>query len=162
MKKIEGGVTAAQGFEAASAAARIKYEGRTDMALIFSKAPCECAGTFTTNVVKAAPVIWDREMVYSGAAAHAVIVNSGIANACTGKTFEEAEAEFEGQGYGVFKPAVGEAVVELLRPIREQAAELMRDKAYLEGIYKEGAERASYLAEKTLRKVYKKVGFVAR
>ena len=84
MKKIEGGVTAAQGFEAASAAARIKYEGRTDMALIFSKAPCECAGTFTTNVVKAAPVIWDREMVYSGAAAHAVIVNSGIANACTG------------------------------------------------------------------------------
>ena len=80
----------------------------------------------------------------------------------TGKTFEEAEAEFEGQGYGVFKPAVGEAVVELLRPIREQAAELMRDKAYLEGIYKEGAERASYLAEKTLRKVYKKVGFVAR
>ena len=80
----------------------------------------------------------------------------------TGKTFEEAEAEFEGQGYGVFKPAVGEAVVELLRPIREQAAELMRDKAYLEGIYKEGAERASYLAEKTLRKVYKKVGFIAR
>ena len=62
----------------------------------------------------------------------------------------------------MFKPAVGEAVVELLRPIREQAAELMRDKAYLEGIYKEGAERASYLAEKTLRKVYKKVGFVAR
>ena len=100
MKKIEGGVTAAQGFEAASAAARIKYKGRTDMALIFSEAPCECAGTFTTNVVKAAPVIWDREMVYSGAAAHAVIVNSGIANACTGKegmdycrqTAEEAAA----------------------------------------------------------------------
>ena len=100
MKKIEGGVTAAQGFEAASAAARIKYKGRTDMALILSEAPCECAGTFTTNVVKAAPVIWDREMVYSGAAAHAVIVNSGIANACTGKegmdycrqTAEEAAA----------------------------------------------------------------------
>ena len=80
----------------------------------------------------------------------------------TGKTIEEAEAEFEGQGYGVFKPAVGEAVVELLRPIREQATELMRDKTYLEGVYKDGAERASYLAEKTLRKVYKKVGFVAR
>ena len=60
MKKIEGGVTAAQGFEAASAAAHIKYEGRTDMALVFSKEPCVCAGTFTTNVVKAAPVIWDR------------------------------------------------------------------------------------------------------
>ena len=85
MKKIEGGVTAAQGFEAASAAAHIKYEGRTDMALVFSKVPCVCAGTFTTNVVKAAPVIWDRDMVYSGKPAHAVIVNSGIANACTGR-----------------------------------------------------------------------------
>ena len=100
MKKIEGGVTAAQGFEAASAAAHIKYEGRTDMALIFSKEPCVCAGTFTTNVVKAAPVIWDRDMVYSGKPAHAVIVNSGIANACTGvqgmdycrQTAEEAAA----------------------------------------------------------------------
>ena len=85
MKKIEGGVTAAQGFEASSAAAGIKYKGRTDMALVFSEAPCVCAGTFTTNVVKAAPVIWDRNMVYSGADAHAVIVNSGIANACTGQ-----------------------------------------------------------------------------
>ncbi len=85
MKKISGGVTAAKGFEAASAAAHIKYEGRTDMALVFSKEPCVCAGTFTTNVVKAAPVIWDRDMVYSTAAAHAVIINSGIANACTGK-----------------------------------------------------------------------------
>ena len=85
MKKIEGGVTAAKGFEAASAAAGIKYKGRTDMALVFSEAPCVSAGTFTTNVVKAAPVIWDRELVYSGAPAHAVIVNSGIANACTGQ-----------------------------------------------------------------------------
>ena len=87
-------------FEAASAAAHIKYEGRTDMALVFSKVPCVCAGTFTTNVVKAAPVIWDRDMVYSGKPAHAVIVNSGIANACTGvqgmdycrQTAEEAAA----------------------------------------------------------------------
>lgn len=85
MKKITGGVTAAQGFEAASAAAHIKYEGRTDMALVFSKTPCVTAGTFTTNVVKAAPVIWDRDLVNSGAPAHAVIVNSGIANACTGQ-----------------------------------------------------------------------------
>ena len=66
------------------------------------------------------------------------------------------------QGYGVFKPAVGEAVVELLRPIREEADRLMGDKAYLESIYKEGAQKAGYVAEKTLRKVYKKVGFVAR
>ncbi len=80
----------------------------------------------------------------------------------TGKTIEEAEADFADQGYGVFKPAVGEAVVELLRPIREEAARLMGDKAYLEGIYREGAQKAQYLAEKTLRKVYKKVGFVAR
>ena len=80
----------------------------------------------------------------------------------TGKTIEEAEAEFAGQGYGAFKPAVGEAVVELLRPIREETERLLKDKAYLEGIYKEGAEQAQYLAMKTLRKVYKKLGFVAR
>ena len=82
--------------------------------------------------------------------------------AATGKTIEQAEAEFADQGYGVFKPAVGEAVVELVRPIREKTEQLLGDKAYLESIYKEGAERASYLANKTLRKVYKKVGFVAR
>ena len=83
-------------------------------------------------------------------------------NAATGKTIEQAEAEFADQGYGVFKPAVGEAVVELVRPIREKTEQMLGDKAYLESIYKEGAERASYLANKTLRKVYKKVGFVAR
>ena len=82
--------------------------------------------------------------------------------AATGKTMAEAEAEFEGQGYGVFKPAVGEAVVELARPIREEATRLLSDKAYLESVYKQGAERAGALANKTLRKVYKKVGFVAR
>ena len=82
--------------------------------------------------------------------------------AATGKTIAEAEAEFADQGYGVFKPAVGEAVVELVRPIREKTEQLLADKTYLESIYKEGAERASYLANKTLRKVYKKVGFVAR
>ena len=80
----------------------------------------------------------------------------------TGKTMEEAEAEFEGKGYGIFKPAVGEAVVELARPIREETERLLKDKAYLESIYKKGAEQASYIANKTLRKVYKKVGFVAR
>ena len=85
MKKIDGGVTAAKGFEAAAAAAQIKYKGRTDMALVYSKAPCTAGGTFTTNVVKAAPVIWDREIVKAGTPVHAVIVNSGIANACTGR-----------------------------------------------------------------------------
>ena len=85
-----------------------------------------------------------------------------IYSAVTGKSFQEIEFEFSGCGYGKFKPAVGEAVIETLRPIREEAARILADKAYLEGIYKEGAERASHLAAKTLRKVYKKVGFVAR
>jgi len=84
MKQIIGGVTAAKGFEAASTAAGIKYKNRTDMALVYSEVPCVCAGTFTTNVVKAAPVKWDQQVVKSGAMAQAVIVNSGIANACTG------------------------------------------------------------------------------
>jgi len=79
----------------------------------------------------------------------------------TGKTISEAEAEFAEAGYGIFKPAVGEAVVELLRPIREETNHLLSDKAYLEGVYRQGAERAQALANKTLRKVYKKVGFVA-
>lgn len=80
----------------------------------------------------------------------------------TGKTIEEAETEFAGQGYGVFKPAVADAVIELMRPIREEAERLMKDKAYLESIYKSGAEKAGWLARKTLRKVYKKVGFVEK
>ena len=92
---------------------------------------------------------------------------AGISNlltiycAATGKTLQEAEAEFEGQGYGVFKPAVGEAVVELLRPIREESQRIMDDKAYLESVYQDGAERARRLALKTLSKVQRKVGFVA-
>ena len=90
MKQIKGGVTAAKGYEAASTAAGIKYQGRTDMALIYSQVPCVSAGTFTTNVVKAAPVKWDRQIVDSGAVVQAVVVNSGIANACTGE---------EGMGY---------------------------------------------------------------
>ena len=80
----------------------------------------------------------------------------------TGKTMEEAEAQFAGQGYGVFKPAVGEAVVELMRPIREEAQRLLADKAYLEGVYREGAQHAQYLANKTLSKVQRKIGFVGR
>ena len=81
---------------------------------------------------------------------------------CTGKTFDAIEAGFAGRGYGEFKGAVGEAVVETLRPIREETERILADKAYLEGIYRAGAERAAYVAGKTLRKVYKKVGFVER
>ena len=90
MKVIEGGVTAAKGFEAASVAAEIKYKNRTDMALVYSQVPCMVAGTFTTNVVKAAPVKWDQKVVKDSAFAQAIVVNSGIANSCTGA---------EGMGY---------------------------------------------------------------
>ena len=85
LKKIPGGVTAAKGFKAASTAAGIKYKDRKDMAMIYSQAPCRSAGTFTTNVVKAAPVKWDKDQVTGGVAAHAVVINAGIANACTGE-----------------------------------------------------------------------------
>ena len=90
IKMIEGGVTAAKGFMAASTAAGIKYKNSQDMAMIYSKEPCKSAGTFTTNLVKAAPVKWDKNQVTSGADAQAVIINAGIANACTGE---------EGMGY---------------------------------------------------------------
>ncbi len=82
--------------------------------------------------------------------------------AATGKNFEEIEAEFNGKGYGAFKSAVGEAVVETLRPIREETERLLADKSYLESVYRAGAERASHIASRTLSKVYKKVGFLAR
>lgn len=85
IRMIEGGVTAAKGFQAAAAAAGIKYQDRTDMALIWSEKPCKTAGTFTTNVVKAAPVKWDSAIVESRKKVRAVVVNSGIANACTGE-----------------------------------------------------------------------------
>ena len=85
-----------------------------------------------------------------------------IYSAVTGETYEQIEKEFAGKGYGAFKPVVGNAVIEHLRPIREEASRLMKDKAYLESVYRDGAQKAGYVAEKTLRKVYKKVGFVAK
>ena len=85
MKIIKGGVTAAKGFQAAAAEAGIKYQGRCDMAMVYSEKPCKAAGTFTTNVVKAAPVKWDQEIVYHQPKAQAIVCNSGIANACTGE-----------------------------------------------------------------------------
>ena len=85
MEIITGGVTAAKGFLAAGVEAGIKYQNRKDMAMVYSKTPCRAAGVFTTNVVKAAPVLWDKEVVEIEWEAQAVVVNSGIANACTGK-----------------------------------------------------------------------------
>ena len=88
--RIDGGVTAANGFKAAGMHAGIKKGTKKDMAMIVSSAPCMAAGTFTTNLVKAAPVKWDQHVVYEHGEASAVVVNSGIANACTGA---------EGYGY---------------------------------------------------------------
>ncbi len=85
-----------------------------------------------------------------------------IYSAVTGMTPEAVENEFNGKGYGVFKPAVGEAVVEALRPIREETERLLGDKGYLETLYRQGAEKAAELANRTLRKVHKKVGFAPR
>ena len=84
MKKIEGGVTAPKGFLASGLYAGIKKGGKKDMAMIYSQVPCQAAGVFTTNVVKAAPVKWDSQVVHQGKTAQAVVVNSGVANACTG------------------------------------------------------------------------------
>ena len=85
IKMIKGGVTAAKGFCAASTAAGIKYQNRQDMAMLYSEVPCAVAGTFTTNLVKAAPVKWDQKIVYESKKAQAVVINAGIANACTGE-----------------------------------------------------------------------------
>ncbi len=109
MKQIEGGVTAAKGFQAAGVEAAVKYQNRRDMALIFSAKPCVTAGTFTTNVVKAAPVLWDKQIVEHAPYAQAVVINSGIANACTGKQGLEcckAEADCAAKLLGIPSCAV--------------------------------------------------------
>ena len=92
----------------------------------------------------------------------------GVANlmniyaAVTGLSFEQIEHDFAGRGYGVFKPAVGDAVIEMLRPIREESARMIAEKDYLRSVYTDGAQRASAVARRTLRKVYKRVGFVEK
>lgn len=139
MVQTEGGITSAKGFEAAAAAAGIKYQNRTDMALIYSTAPCEAAGTFTSNVVKAAPVLWDRHIVReSDAKVQAVVVNSGIANACTGREGlaiceETARAAGEALGIPAESVLVGSTgVIGMQLPmdrIREGIAALAAGKA---------------------------------
>ena len=85
-----------------------------------------------------------------------------IYSSVTGRSFAEIEQEFDGKGYGVFKPAVGDAVIETLRPIREEAERIIADKAYLKQVYTDGAMKASAVARRTLRKVYKRVGLVEK
>ena len=82
--------------------------------------------------------------------------------ACLGKNPDEAVKEFEGKGYGELKMAVGEAVVSVLKPLQDEVARLEKDKAYIDSIIKENAEKAQYFANKTLRKVQRKVGFPDR
>ena len=93
IKIIQGGITAAKGFKAAYTEAGVKYENRKDMAMVFSETPCVSAGTFTSNVVKAACVQWDMKLVKSDKPMHGMVINTGIANACTGKEgFDACEA----------------------------------------------------------------------
>ncbi|MCR5467646.1 MAG: bifunctional glutamate N-acetyltransferase/amino-acid acetyltransferase ArgJ [Lachnospiraceae bacterium] len=109
MKVISGGVTEAKGFSAADTAAGIKYKERTDMAMIYSKEPCVVSGCFTSNVVKAAPVIWDKNIVETSDFAQAVVVNAGIANACTGEegmSYCDKTADCTGETLGIPKEAV--------------------------------------------------------
>ena len=85
-----------------------------------------------------------------------------IYSAATGKTVSQIEAEFEGKGYGVFKPAVAEAVIELLRPLRERSLELLRDRSYLEDVMEKGAQKARAITDAKVVEVYDKLGFVKR
>ena len=101
-------------------------------------------------------------MRYDPAAKPGVANLMSVYSSVTGKSFAEIEKEFEGKGYGAFKGAVGEAVIETLRPIREESERMLADKAYLQEIYTEGARRATAVARRTLRKVYKRVGFVEK
>ena len=119
MKVIEGGVTAAQGFLAAGLSAGIKKGNTKDMAMLYSKVPCEAAGTFTTNIVKAAPVKWDQKIVYESEKAQAVICNSGIANACTGE---------EGFGYCKETGVIGQQIpIEKIKKGIENMAPLLSE-----------------------------------
>ena len=109
MKKIAGGVTAANGFLANETHAGIKYVGRSDMALVYSIVPTVAAGTFTTNVVKAAPVRWDMKLLAEKQPIQAVVLNSGTANACTGEQGDinnQKMAEAVAEGLGIAATSV--------------------------------------------------------
>ena len=148
MEIITGGVTAAKGFEAASVEAQIKYKNRKDMALVYSEVPCVAAGTFTTNVVKAAPVKWDQEVVYHSPAAQVVIINSGIANACTGAEgygYCKETAEAAAKALNVPEDSVlvaSTGVIGMQLPMDRIAAGVEKLAAAKGGSEKEGLEAA--------------------
>ena len=148
MKIITGGVTAAKGFQAASAAAGIKYQGRTDMAMVYSEKPCVAAGTFTTNIVKAAPVKWDQDIVYNHPSAQVIICNSGIANACTGEEGfgycrETAKAAAETMNVDADSVLVASTgVIGMQLPIEKLAAGVRAMAPKLQGTLEAGNEAA--------------------
>lgn len=149
MKVINGGVTAAKGFEAAGVEAGIKYKNRKDMALVYSQVPCKAAGTFTTNLVKAAPVLWDMDVVTNSPFAQAVVINSGIANAATGgpgrvlceKTAKKAGACLEIPAESVLVASTGVIGMQLPLERIEKGVEL------LAAAKKEGLEAGTLAAE---------------
>jgi len=163
MKQINGGVTAAKGFEAASAQAGIKYQGRTDMALVYSTAPCTVAGTFTKNVVKAAPVLWDKQLVETSEYVQAVVVNSGIANACTGKQGMDcckAEAEHAGKLLGIPAEAVlvgSTGVIGMQMPVEKLCAGIDSLVASKEATLEAGLKAAKAIM--TTDTVHKEIAF---
>lgn len=136
MKIIEGGVTAPKGFQAAGVAAGVKKKDKKDMALVFSEVPATVAGVFTTNVVKAAPVKWDIQIVKKQETAQAVILNAGIANACTGAAGDEANeamAAAAGKALGIHKKSVLTAstgVIGMPLPVAvvEKGAQLLKEQ----------------------------------
>ncbi len=148
MKLIEGGVTAAKGFLSASTAAGIKYRDRMDMAMIYSDTPCTVAGTFTTNIVKAAPVKWDQEIVSSSSKAQAVVINAGIANACTGQEgygYCKATAQAAAEVLGIEEGSVlvaSTGVIGMQLPIDRIVAGVKTMAPVLEGSLESGAQSA--------------------
>ena len=148
MKKIDGGVTAAKGYKAAATAAGIKYQNRTDMAMVYSEVPATIAGTFTTNVFKAAPVIWDRNIVKNIGKAQAIVVNSGIANACTGTEGDmlcQKTADAAAEALGIEADAVllgATGVVGMQLPIDRMQAGPRTLAAQLKSGLEAGAEAA--------------------
>ncbi|MBQ7918711.1 MAG: bifunctional glutamate N-acetyltransferase/amino-acid acetyltransferase ArgJ [Lachnospiraceae bacterium] len=163
MKQIAGGVTAAKGFEAASAQAEIKYKNRTDMALVYSQVPCTVAGTFTKNVVKAAPVMWDKKIVSEVGVAQAVVVNSGIANACTGKPGMDccqAEAEHAGKLLGIPAESVlvgSTGVIGMQMPVDRLKAGIEKLVVAKEGTLEAGLAAAKAIM--TTDTVHKEIAF---
>ncbi len=167
MKKIEGGVTAAKGFLAASAAAGIKYKDRKDMAMIYSQTPCKAAGTFTTNIVKAAPVKWDQKIVADSKGVQAVVINAGIANACTGaegfgyckETARTAAKVLHVSEDGVLVASTG--VIGMQLPMEKLTAGIEAMAPRLDGSLESGTEAAKAIMTTDTKKKETAVEFTA-